>query len=361
MFQLRPGEAFTVYHTSPTLSCLSKPVVLWTQQDVCKWLKKHCPHNYLTYVEAFSHHAITGRVWNTQRGYSSSYQNQCAQLFFFNVVWFCAIILDKETVRPCSLTFALFNKPCSEASLTLQTKALKGLPNVTQVLFLGPWFHSLAFSTGNRFTPKSLQRRFKRHSCEVTKVVQPISGEERKSCRKNGGLSCFQFKQHSHTHTYTHFIYLQAQPNACTSKYTQTASPITHMSRCKKKVHINTSHIDVFILRHQQRWQTRWQRSLFFWRLSENRPFCAIGSLTLTCTNTSASVMVTAAQIRSFLFIYSPADCSFDSVVFMYSLPDVLQDSVSLELLASVFLVQMLLEHVLFVVDAYVSITDPHQ
>ncbi|KAG9332617.1 hypothetical protein JZ751_014715 [Albula glossodonta] len=46
---MRPGEAFTVYHTSPTLSSLSKPVVLWTQQDVCKWLKKHCPHNYLTY------------------------------------------------------------------------------------------------------------------------------------------------------------------------------------------------------------------------------------------------------------------------------------------------------------------------
>ncbi|XP_031422930.1 uncharacterized protein samd10b [Clupea harengus] len=62
MLCLRPGEAFTVYHTSPTLSSLSKPVVLWTQQDVCKWLKKHCPHNYLTYVEAFSHHAITGRA-----------------------------------------------------------------------------------------------------------------------------------------------------------------------------------------------------------------------------------------------------------------------------------------------------------
>lgn len=63
-FQLHPGEAFTVYHTSPTLSSLSKPVVLWTQQDVCKWLKKHCPHNYLTYVEAFSHHAITGTHQN---------------------------------------------------------------------------------------------------------------------------------------------------------------------------------------------------------------------------------------------------------------------------------------------------------
>uniref|UniRef100_A0A8C5TBX7 Sterile alpha motif domain containing 10 n=1 Tax=Malurus cyaneus samueli TaxID=2593467 RepID=A0A8C5TBX7_9PASS len=46
----------------PTLGSLVKPVVLWTQQDVCKWLKKHCPHNYLVYVEAFSHHAITGRA-----------------------------------------------------------------------------------------------------------------------------------------------------------------------------------------------------------------------------------------------------------------------------------------------------------
>lgn len=37
-------------------------MVLWSQQDVCKWLKKHCPHNYLVYVEAFSQHAITGAV-----------------------------------------------------------------------------------------------------------------------------------------------------------------------------------------------------------------------------------------------------------------------------------------------------------
>lgn len=51
-----------IYHTSPTQPSLSRPVVLWSQQDVCRWLKKHCPHNYLTYVEAFSHHAITGRA-----------------------------------------------------------------------------------------------------------------------------------------------------------------------------------------------------------------------------------------------------------------------------------------------------------
>lgn len=58
--QLYTGDAYSVYHTSPTLPSLSRPVVLWSQQDVCRWLKKHCPHNYLTYVEAFSHHAITG-------------------------------------------------------------------------------------------------------------------------------------------------------------------------------------------------------------------------------------------------------------------------------------------------------------
>lgn len=51
-----------LYHTSPSLGGLTRPVVLWSQQDVCKWLKKHCPHNYLVYVEAFSQHAITGAV-----------------------------------------------------------------------------------------------------------------------------------------------------------------------------------------------------------------------------------------------------------------------------------------------------------
>ncbi|XP_054982132.1 sterile alpha motif domain-containing protein 12 isoform X1 [Sorex araneus] len=41
---------------------LSKPVALWTQQDVCKWLKKHCPNQYQIYSEAFKQHDITGRA-----------------------------------------------------------------------------------------------------------------------------------------------------------------------------------------------------------------------------------------------------------------------------------------------------------
>ncbi|XP_007901416.1 sterile alpha motif domain-containing protein 12 [Callorhinchus milii] len=41
---------------------LSKPVALWTQQDVCKWLKKHCPNQYHTYSESFKQHDITGRA-----------------------------------------------------------------------------------------------------------------------------------------------------------------------------------------------------------------------------------------------------------------------------------------------------------
>lgn len=59
--QRHSSDNYGIYHTSPTQPSLIRPVVLWSQQDVCKWLKKHCPHNYLTYVEAFSHHAITGR------------------------------------------------------------------------------------------------------------------------------------------------------------------------------------------------------------------------------------------------------------------------------------------------------------
>ncbi|KAG8002478.1 Uridine-cytidine kinase-like 1, partial [Nibea albiflora] len=60
--QYRSSDSYGIYHTSPTQPSLIRPVVLWSQQDVCKWLKKHCPHNYLTYVEAFSQHAITGRA-----------------------------------------------------------------------------------------------------------------------------------------------------------------------------------------------------------------------------------------------------------------------------------------------------------
>ncbi|XP_041046339.1 sterile alpha motif domain-containing protein 12 isoform X3 [Carcharodon carcharias] len=43
---------------------LSKPVALWTQQDVCKWLKKHCPNQYQTYSESFKQHDITGFLYS---------------------------------------------------------------------------------------------------------------------------------------------------------------------------------------------------------------------------------------------------------------------------------------------------------
>ncbi|XP_077051861.1 sterile alpha motif domain-containing protein 12 isoform X2 [Siphateles boraxobius] len=41
---------------------LSKPVALWTQQDVCKWLKKHCPNQHQVYSDSFKLHDITGRA-----------------------------------------------------------------------------------------------------------------------------------------------------------------------------------------------------------------------------------------------------------------------------------------------------------
>uniref|UniRef100_U3IQX4 Sterile alpha motif domain containing 12 n=1 Tax=Anas platyrhynchos platyrhynchos TaxID=8840 RepID=U3IQX4_ANAPP len=55
-------------NTLSVLPCLSgtvkltKPVALWTQQDVCKWLKKHCPNQYQIYSESFKQHDITGRA-----------------------------------------------------------------------------------------------------------------------------------------------------------------------------------------------------------------------------------------------------------------------------------------------------------
>uniref|UniRef100_A0A4W6DQ64 Uncharacterized protein n=1 Tax=Lates calcarifer TaxID=8187 RepID=A0A4W6DQ64_LATCA len=46
--------------TRPGYVKLSKPVALWTQQDVCKWLKKHCPNQHQIYSDSFKQHDITG-------------------------------------------------------------------------------------------------------------------------------------------------------------------------------------------------------------------------------------------------------------------------------------------------------------
>lgn len=56
---------FLLYLQSAAVK-LSKPVALWTQQDVCKWLKKHCPNQYQIYSESFKQHDITGKVCSIQ-------------------------------------------------------------------------------------------------------------------------------------------------------------------------------------------------------------------------------------------------------------------------------------------------------
>ncbi|XP_073488278.1 sterile alpha motif domain-containing protein 12 isoform X2 [Lithobates pipiens] len=46
----------------PTILKATKPVAFWTQHDVCKWLKKHCPNQYQLYHPSFKEHDITGRA-----------------------------------------------------------------------------------------------------------------------------------------------------------------------------------------------------------------------------------------------------------------------------------------------------------
>uniref|UniRef100_A0A7N9CNF9 SAM domain-containing protein n=1 Tax=Macaca fascicularis TaxID=9541 RepID=A0A7N9CNF9_MACFA len=97
------SDHYGMYHTSPSLGGLTRPVVLWSQQDVCKWLKKHCPHNYLVYVEAFSQHAITGTVglrvlwgWGYLPQSISSPHSACLSLA---IVFVCLV----SSVNPPSL------------------------------------------------------------------------------------------------------------------------------------------------------------------------------------------------------------------------------------------------------------------
>ncbi|XP_055081375.1 sterile alpha motif domain-containing protein 12 [Periophthalmus magnuspinnatus] len=65
VYQRRPPPHRSVSEselTKPGHVKLSKPVALWTVQDVCKWLKKHCPNQHQIYSDAFKQHDITGRA-----------------------------------------------------------------------------------------------------------------------------------------------------------------------------------------------------------------------------------------------------------------------------------------------------------
>ncbi|XP_007898658.1 sterile alpha motif domain-containing protein 12-like isoform X2 [Callorhinchus milii] len=39
-----------------------KPVSLWTEEEVCEWIRNQYPRHYPLFVEAVSKHAISGRV-----------------------------------------------------------------------------------------------------------------------------------------------------------------------------------------------------------------------------------------------------------------------------------------------------------
>ncbi|KAI4885957.1 hypothetical protein NFI96_014946, partial [Prochilodus magdalenae] len=56
------SDLLSVSFVQPGTVKLSKPVALWTQQDVCKWLKKHCPNQHQVYSDSFKQHDITGRA-----------------------------------------------------------------------------------------------------------------------------------------------------------------------------------------------------------------------------------------------------------------------------------------------------------
>ncbi|KAM7411738.1 hypothetical protein PAMA_021627 [Pampus argenteus] len=152
--QLRPGEAFTVYHTSPTLSSLSKPVVLWTQQDVCKWLKKHCPHNYLTYVEAFSHHAITGRALLRLNGEKLERMGIVQETLRQEVLQQVLQLQVREEVRNLQLLSrscddSIGNSfkriPIREAVLSVSVQASSHI-FLWKLLLAHPWIHLAALS-----------------------------------------------------------------------------------------------------------------------------------------------------------------------------------------------------------------------
>ncbi|XP_073535905.1 sterile alpha motif domain-containing protein 12 isoform X2 [Phyllobates terribilis] len=71
----------------------TKPVAFWTQHDVCKWLKKHCPNQYQLYNESFREHDITAVVT------SAACYGQNVSSLEDAVTYFSSIILKRTKTK----------------------------------------------------------------------------------------------------------------------------------------------------------------------------------------------------------------------------------------------------------------------
>ncbi|KAJ8409860.1 hypothetical protein AAFF_G00219190 [Aldrovandia affinis] len=108
-----------VSETEPRRVKLTKPVVLWTQQDVCKWLRKHCPLQYQAYSNSFKQHDITGRALMrlTDRKLERMGVEQDAQRQ--HVLRQALQLRVREEVRNCLLTQVSVSRNADIAGLPL--------------------------------------------------------------------------------------------------------------------------------------------------------------------------------------------------------------------------------------------------
>ncbi|CAD7669112.1 unnamed protein product [Nyctereutes procyonoides] len=157
------SDHYGLYHTSPSLGGLTRPVVLWSQQDVCKWLKKHCPHNYLIYVEAFSQHAITGALGGCGMGGAQGSPGEPPQPAFVSLAvislssvssWAnlsCQGSLSAVSLECCSVLVAFLCPPlCLSPSFPVSLNpAVSASPSVSLSVSVSPSRFPLSASALN--------------------------------------------------------------------------------------------------------------------------------------------------------------------------------------------------------------------
>uniref|UniRef100_A0A8C5MDS4 Sterile alpha motif domain containing 12 n=1 Tax=Leptobrachium leishanense TaxID=445787 RepID=A0A8C5MDS4_9ANUR len=79
----------------------TKPVAFWTQHDVCKWLRKHCPNQYQLYSDSFKEHDITDHV--SYSGYTTRDTTTHALAFFTMSLYLSQAVSHSSGCSPTAL------------------------------------------------------------------------------------------------------------------------------------------------------------------------------------------------------------------------------------------------------------------
>lgn len=128
---------------------LSKPVALWTQQDVCKWLKKHCPNQHQIYSDSFKQHDITGKISAAHvQNMFKFLTHLCSFVILLNVTLFMRMRPRYPRDKRCHLELVMSSRARACAVATRQRRVPPPLACQAQLLIVRIyWVKTKVFKT----------------------------------------------------------------------------------------------------------------------------------------------------------------------------------------------------------------------